>query len=277
MMLCLQGALLVLLVDRAPALLALALGSGVYLLFGAMAREASDAPAASGRTGGRFLLFTLALAALGTWSILVSQGIFYAGEPRTVWLRLVPGEIFGLGDPPGLYVYREGLAHGLLQSLRFDVMIFLGAGLLARYAADEMTAALRVLRVPATLCFLFGMALRFVPLLAEEIRQAWLSSRLRGLRPWGGRLFTPLLAGNLRRSDEISAALNARGFGLDTGWETANPERHGPGALQWALCLAGGVAVAGLAGVLISARLERAGLFSLPEWQPFFEWVVRHV
>ena len=263
----------------------------------------------TGRRGRHWAPVMLILI-LSTWSVMLTQGLFYGGFPRTALIRLLPGSVFPLGDPPGLYLYGEGLLHGLLQSLRFDVMILLGAGLLARYGNDELVEGLRGFRLPATLCFLFSLALRFLPLMVEELRTAWTAQRLRGFRPFGagaggawrrsgavtwrrfgaetwrrtgavtwqrfgavGRVILfPLFASNLRKSDEIAAALLSRGFA---------PGEAGPiqplGRGEALLCWAGLLAVVGLAAALVLTALHVRGMFTLEGLAALYRWVTRYV
>lgn len=198
---------LTLLVDQPVSLMVVTGLAGLYWL--------------TGRNRRHWKLLLAALA-LGTWSIGITQGLFYQGWPRTVLFTLIPAAWFPLGDPPGLYVFREGLVHGLVQSLRLDVMVLLGAGLLGRYATDDLTRGLAALRIPAALGFLFSIALRYLPMMVAELRAVWTAQRLRGLRLGGGTplhlarqgrvLLMPLLAATIRKSDEIAAALHSRGF-----------------------------------------------------------------
>ena len=226
-----QGALIALLVERPATLLALVGAAALYALSGG---------------GWRWWRWLLLLVLVGTWTMALTQGLFYGGTPRTVWVELLPPRWFPVpaftGDPPGLYLYREGLAHGVLQSLRVHAIVLLGAGLLARYSADCLAAGLRAAGIPASFCFLAAMALRHVPVLAGEVRTVWLAQRLRGMR-WRTaglaalprRVLLPVLAANLRRSDEIAAALQSRGFSLSalalTPPETATrrERRHSSG------------------------------------------------
>jgi energy-coupling factor transport system permease protein len=218
-------------------------------------------------------LLALLVAGLATWSVMVSQGLFYAGEPRTALVRLVSPAFFPFGEPPGMYLYGEGLVYGLVQSLRFDVMILLGAGLIARYGSDELTDGLRRLRLPAPLCFLFSMALRHLPLLGEDVRTTWQALRLRGLSPLGSRLLRPLAAANLRRADEIAAALIARGFSPQTG---GFPRGAAAPLRERTLCLLGLALLLALAGVEAAARLNRVGALDWPALEPLFAFLGRY-
>lgn len=271
LLLALQAGLLALLLERPLNLALLLAAAGVFWL--------------SGANRGRWWLM-VALLAVGTWSVMLSQGLFYAAEPRTAVARLLPPAWFPLGEPPGLYLYREGLWHGLVQSMRFSVVLLLGAGLLARYATDALTAGLRGLRVPAPLCFLFSMALRFVPLLLAEGRAAWNAQHFRGYRlrrlfsrlhgPWGGvgALALPLLAAQVRKSDEVAAALVSRGFFPAAG--VPEPPPPAP-ARERALCLAGGGAVLLLAVSIVLTRLHAGGVWSHDGLAWLYDWVVTHV
>jgi len=266
MTLAFQAALLVLLVDR-PFNLALLLGvSAVYALMG------------GGRRWWRWLLL---LVLVGTWTMALTQGLFYGGTPRTVLLELLPPRWFPIGDPPGLYVYREGLAYGLLQSLRVDAILLLGAGLLTRYSAERLAAGLRAAGVPGTLCFLAAMALRHVPILAAEMRALWLAQRLRGLRLSGvgvlalpRLLLLPMLAANLRRSDEIAAALQSRGFSLEV--ITQSPRESAPSLERVTMWLGALSLVTAFVAVVLT-RLHIAGGLSLPVLEPLYAWVTAYV
>ena len=237
------------------------------------------------RSSGLVLL----VLALGTWSIVLTQGLFYQGWPRTVALTLVPGRWLPAGDPPGLHLFAQGLLYGLVQSLRLDVMVLLGAGLLGRYASDELTRGLHALRLPPVAGFLFAVAMRHLPHMAAELRTIWVAQRLRGYRPLGGSaqgpgrwararaLLVPLLATTLRKSDEIAAALLSRGFALEAaaGAALSAGERARPWerALVWSV--AAGVAL--LLWAFLMTRLHLAGVWSAPWLNNLYVLVLNHV
>ncbi len=265
-----QAALLALLVERPATLLALVAVAALYALAGG---------------GWRWWRWLLLVLLVGTWTMAITQGLFYGGSPRTVWLELLPPRWFPLpaysGDPPGLYLYREGVAHGVLQSLRVDAVVLLGAGLLARYSADRLAVGLRAAGIPAPICFLAAMALRHIPLLAAEARTLWVAQRLRGLRLLDPRPFAlprrvllPLLAANVRRADEIAAALQSRGFSLPA-LARMLPERA-PGA-ERAVAWLGAVLLTALCAAILLTRLHLAGALSLPALEGLYAWVVDHV
>lgn len=272
LLLVLQLALAALLVEQPPALLLLTGLAGLYWVSGPSRRHAG---------------WVAAALLLATWSICITQGLFYQGWPRTPLLTLLPAAWFPLGDA-GLVLYREGLWHGLVQSLRLDVMVLLGAGLLGRHAADELTAALAVLRLPRVLGFLVAVVLRYLPLLLGELRTIWTAQRMRGLRlgggawwfaPWrlaraGRALLVPLLAGTIRRADEIATALHSRGFSVQ-----AVP-REPRAAATWperAVVMGGWLLLLLLAAAYLLTRLHLAGVYSLPRLQALYAWVVAYV
>ena len=75
------------------------------------------------RVERRWLGAGLAAALTLTWSTALSQGLFYDQEPRVALAQLGP-----------LVLYREGLRHGLVQSLRLLSMTFGGLALSLRPA-----------------------------------------------------------------------------------------------------------------------------------------------
>ena len=145
------------------------------------------------------------------WSTVLSQGIFYGDEPRVALVSLGP-----------LTLWREGVAHGLAQSLRFCAMTLAGFALAASTPPERLFAALRSLKVPFGLSFLVVTALRFVPDVATE----WVAVRVARARrgrpawrraPWNwlrleASLLSPVLARTLRRARALAESLDARGF-----------------------------------------------------------------
>ena len=219
-----------------------------------------------------------AVLALGAWGVVFSQGLFYEGLPRTPLLVLLPGSVFPFGEPEGLYLYREGLLYGLVQSLRFNAIVLLGGGLLVRYSTDEMAGGLRALRLPAPLCFLFAMTLRFFPLMLAEVKTTWRAQHFRGYRLlpglgcglWTSRarrlsparvLLLPLMAAQVRKADQIAAALHSRGFSPGESDGVTELESPLPAARREViLCAVVGACLAALAAAQLLARLRLDGI-----------------
>ncbi len=171
---------------------------------------------------GSHLKGALLMAVLTTWGVMVSQGIFYQNFPRTVLFYLVPPfEIWGWHSN-GLPVYRQGLYYGAVQSLRFNAGMFAGLALCLSTSVEKLYYALSRLPIPRGLSFLSVSAIRFLPVVAEELKNVRQALRLKGYRPfrcgWWTTLHTelsvplPVLAGAVRRARDLSDSLLTRGF-----------------------------------------------------------------
>ncbi len=181
---------------------------------------------------GIFLLILLT-----TWGLIVSQGIFYQNFPRTVLFYLVPpfelhGHHFG-----GLAVYRQGLYYGAVQSLRFSAALLAGLALCVSTSVERLYYALAALPLPRGISFLSVSAIRFLPIVAEELQNVRKALRLKGYRPWRCGLVEtvrtelcvplPVLSGAVRRARDLADALLTRGF--DPLAPTKRPPEPWPG------------------------------------------------
>ncbi len=166
-----------------------------------------------------FLFFT-------TWGLIYSQAIFYNASPRTVLLTLVPPEFPFIGEMTGgIRVYREGLFHGIVQSLRFNTTLTIGCFIIWTTQPRDLLRALVRLRVPGTLAFMVTTALHFIPVIANEAATVLRSQRLRGFRylrvnlfatvRGGLNSFRPILAGNIRHATQLGESVESRGFSPD--------------------------------------------------------------
>jgi energy-coupling factor transport system permease protein len=181
--------------------------------------------AAAGWSARTWLTVGTALA-LVAWGTVLSQAMFYMGEPRTPLITLVPS--FALGDHafPGLALYREGAAYGLIQSARMVSVMLAGLTVCLTTSPERLLAALAWLRVPAAVSFMTVAALRFLPTFIDEWATVRRSRQLRGyharlwppgpgaLASWGSEttVLVPVVAAALRRAGTLATALTARGF-----------------------------------------------------------------
>jgi energy-coupling factor transport system permease protein len=244
--------LLATLLEHAPALLVLA---GASLV--AVARV--DTP------WRRPLVLGLAAAAAST---MMSQGLFWRGEPRTVAVALGP-----------LVWWREGLAHGAVQSLRLLATALAGAALALSTAPDRLASGLVGLGVPGGAAFLATTALRFVPVALEEWRVVREARAQRATVPaWrlDRRLLhelavlRPVAARAIRRSATLAESLELRGF--DPA-RAAVPADAPPG---WRDHLALAAAAAAVAAVAVSRAVFWAwtrGLVADPALRPWMALV----
>ena len=170
-----------------------------------------------------FLFFT-------TWGLIYSQAIFYNAFPRTVLFTLVPADLPLIGNMMGgIRVYREGLFHGIVQSLRFNTTLVIGCFIVWTTQPRDLLLALTQLRVPSTLAFMVTTALHFIPVIANEAATVLRSQRLRGFRYLQLNLlatcrgvlnsFRPILAGNIRHASHLSESVESRGFSAETAAE----------------------------------------------------------
>ena len=84
---------------------------------------------------------------------------------------------------------------------------------------ERMLAALARLRLPVALCYMTTAALRFIPLVVEEVMIVRQARRRRGYRfRLGGALrgeiglLFPILASSIRRAETLAESVTARGF-----------------------------------------------------------------
>lgn len=196
------------LLDRTPALVVLFLCAAL--------------PVTAIRMRPTAWLTVFALLALLAWSTLLSQSLFYAELPRTVLVRLIPPFEWRGRSWPGLSLSREGALYGLAQSLRLLAVMLAGLTVCLSTSPERLLAALARLRVPVAVGFTTVTALRFLPLLVDELATVRRAMRLRGYRAkkklGRGALrseiaaFYPVLAAGLRRATTLAASVASRGF-----------------------------------------------------------------
>ncbi|CAO3437505.1 energy-coupling factor transporter transmembrane component T family protein [Azospirillum doebereinerae] len=78
---------------------------------------------------------------------------------------------------------------------------------------ERVFALLRPLGVnPAKLALMLALTIRFIPLLAEQVREVRMAQRARGVERSIAALFVPLLVKIFTMADDLAAALEARGY-----------------------------------------------------------------
>lgn len=189
----------------AVGLLATLLEHGPAL--GALAGVSAVALARSGAPWARPLALAVLAAATST---IASQALFWQGSPRTALVELGP-----------VAVWREGVGHGAVQSLRFVAASLAGASLAASTPPDRLASGLAALGVPAGAAFLATTALRFVPTALEEWRVVRaLRARRVPTPPWRPdrlllrelAVLRPVAARAVRRSAVLAESLELRGY-----------------------------------------------------------------
>lgn len=151
-----------------------------------------------------------------------------------------------------------GWAEGVLVAGRVVLLVYASLVVAALTTPTELTEALRRFLQPLARCGLpvhdgvtaLSLALRFMPLMAQESAEVRTAQLARGaalesgslaarLRAWG-QVMVPVLVGLFRRADRLACAMDARCFGASKQPTTLAPQRFG---LQDGLALLVGLAV----------------------------------
>ena len=182
-------------------------------------------------------LSLLALLVAGSGCGQVSPALFWRAFGPLLILFLVGGLITAI-IIPGPIVYRFGPIHVTRPGLDLVVrassqalVILYGSVLVTITTAPSALgngllwymAPLRRLRVPVDdIAIMVSLGLAFLPLLQQEFQRILLAQRVRGADFRRGSLETrlfnavallpPLLAGNLRRAEELALAMESRGY-----------------------------------------------------------------
>lgn len=212
----------------------------------------------------------LGLAAALTWTTALSQGLFYGEVPRVALVELGP-----------ITLWREGVWHGLAQSLRMLAAAFAGVAVAVSTSTDRLVAGLGALRVPWAIGLMAAVALRGVPSTAEawagvRVARAGRGRPIHRRTPWAWlaletRLLRPVAARALRRARALALSLDARGFDPDAPRTLRRPLRlAGRDVAVLVPVIAVGVGAVGLE-LLYRAYLAEA--LYLPALRPVYGWV----
>lgn len=110
---------------------------------------------------------------------------------------------------------------GWIAVLRFAILIGLATLVTLTTRLSEMTEAIeqgltplkRFGINPVQVSFMLTLALRFIPILLHQFHEIQEAQQARGLDRHPIALFVPFLVKTLRMADEVSEALDARGYG----------------------------------------------------------------
>lgn len=253
---------LVVLVDSLPALVVLAAAGALPLAGVAMRR--------------RGWLLVLGLLGVTVWATVFSQAIFYRPAGESPW-----------GEVLGVRFYAGGAAYGLVQSLRLVSGVLGGLAVCLSTSPERLLAALVRLRVPLAVGFMTVTALRFLPVMLDEMAAVRRARALRGYRfrvvgPRGGLLgslrlelaaLEPILAAALRRAGNLATSVASRGFD-PLGRRTYYPALRLRGGEQAAILLLIAACLA-VAGVKTLYWLAAGQVLASPELEPLAEFARR--
>ena len=230
----------------------------------------STAPMLAAGISAIWLRRGFAAAAAIVWGTCLSQGLFYAEQPR------VP--LFSLGP---LTLWREGLIYGLAQSLRLLALSMAGLSMAVSTPPDRLLAALRALKVPSGLALMTSAALRFLPSVGQEILVVRRARAHRGRpvwkrTPWAWMmleisLLRPVVARAWRRALTLAESLDARGFDPGAARIMRRPLKMN--ALDWVALGILGSTTAALATVRILHLLYVAEVIWWPSLRPVYAFV----
>ena len=181
------------------------------------------------------------LLGLGVATALLAAVAFVGGVPVA---RLLREGAFAYPIVGFLLVYNvaaSGWLAGIAVALRLLLLVWASLLLMALSTPAELSEGLRRLfsplgRLPVRdFATSLSIALRFMPLLSEELRAVRAAQASRGaafedaglvrrLRAYGG-LMVPVLVGLFRRADRLAAAMEARCYGA-SGEPTSLVERR---------------------------------------------------
>ncbi len=201
--------------------------------------------------GNTWRLRALGIAVAAVWTSVISQGLFFSDVPRRALFEVGP-----------LVIWREGVTHGLVQSLRLIAVASAGLAVVASTPLDRMLSALLALRVPFPLAFLATTGLRFVPEVGRELMVVRRARARRGRPTWRRSpwawlqlelsLLRPVVARAVRRARTMAESLDARGF-----------DAHAPRGIRRPLRMrAWEPAVLALAGTGVLAALSARLLYA---------------
>lgn len=197
-------------------------------------------------TPAAFAVYSVFTALLVPISRVPSKMLLKGFRPL-VWIFALT-TVFNLFLTPGSAVIswhiftitREGITAAALLAVRL-ILLVAGTSLLTLTTSplqlmngiEKLLSPLKHLRVPvADIAMMISIALRFIPIIADEAERLMMAQKARGADMESGSVFkriramlpvmVPLLTGVFRRADELAEAMDARcyGYGRRTKMKT---------------------------------------------------------
>jgi len=157
--------------------------------------------------------------------------IFLAQIPLVAYARVLRkwartakmGVLFAVFIAVTNFFFGMGPEHSVAMALRFMALLTTSSFFFLTTSPDDFGLALEQMGVPYSVCFVFTAALRFVPVMAREIRSIMDAQMSRGLELQRGNfikraknfipILIPLFITAISRSIEIAEAMESRAFG----------------------------------------------------------------
>ncbi|HEX6139616.1 MAG TPA: energy-coupling factor transporter transmembrane component T [Candidatus Limnocylindria bacterium] len=128
--------------------------------------------------------------------------------------------------PFGAELTAEGLSLGVTQVVRFAAIAAIGFPIAYAIAPGDLAIALRRLRIGDRIAFMVDLTVRFVPMLADELRETIDAQRVRGYDPMArtgglitrlrrmGPILVPVTIGAIAGAEDTIDAMDLRAFGV---------------------------------------------------------------
>jgi energy-coupling factor transport system permease protein len=159
----------------------------------------------------------------------------------------------------GVHIYWERIRDALVVYFRILPMIFTMVFFLSTSRERDVIVAMRFIRIPFVVTYVFAMALRSAGMVLEDFFTVRQAEQARGFDPTGKSLvykirkyimyMIPLFALSLRRSEEFTNALVARGYAF-TG-EAAKVKRADYVLTHYSFKLVDGAVTAAISALFV--------------------------
>lgn len=154
--------------------------------------------------------------------LILAGGMFFTG------FRFTRGDTLTVLNTAKLHIGDGRIYNGLVFSSR--VLVYAGLGLLFALTTDKIRMIRsfhQQLRVPQVFAYGILAAWGLFPQMMREYKKTRLAFRARGIkvRPWSPALLVTLLVKSTRWSEELSIAMESRGFSAKGARSTYKPER----------------------------------------------------
>ena len=189
--------------------------------------------------------------------LVLMHGFFNRWYGETVLLGPLPDWVPWLGGH--IKLYTEGTLFGLGMAFRTYALMLAMPMVISTTDMNKLVLGLIDYKVPYKITFVFTMALRFAPLLLEELRAIRDAQALRGLDTRkmnivkrvrvSAAMVVPLILGAMNKSTQLEIALQAKAFSGSDDRTYYHSIKMVP--FDW---IVGGIAIAGTL-FLIVARI----------------------
>ncbi len=176
------------------------------------------------------LLTLVLLVGVGLTYLMGGNFNFLKKFKRIMWLFVGIAIIQSIFSPQGTVLFSVGefsilTIGGLEKGVRFFLRILaiiIPATIMGSSSTREIIQALVQWKISYEIAFMVSLAIRFLPLLGEEVKDTFIAIQLRGIEldkiPLGKRikiysyLLMPILSGVILKAREISTAMETRAF-----------------------------------------------------------------